>query len=75
MSLRTIQISNYVFWSREYICKISNLHKLRVEKIFKRFLCLLFKRHIDIFLKKKKSYELCSIRFKTIKKIQNVYEI
>jgi hypothetical protein len=53
MSLRTIRVSHYVFWSREYDCNISDSHKLRVEKIFKWFLCLLFKRHFDIFLKKK----------------------
>jgi hypothetical protein len=53
MSLQTIRVSNYVFWSRECVYNISDLHKLRVEKIFKRFLCLLFRRHINIFLKKK----------------------
>ncbi len=75
MSLRTIRVSNYVFWSRECVCNISNSHKFRVEKIFKRFLCLLFKQHINIFSKKRKSYESCSIRFETIKKIQNICKI
>ncbi len=75
MSLRTIRISNYVFWSRECVCNISDSHKLRVEKIFKRFLCLLYKRHINILSKRKESYESCSIRLETIKKTQNVCEI
>jgi hypothetical protein len=75
MSLRIVRVSNYVFWSRKCVCNILDSHKLRVEKIFKRFLCLLFRRHIDIFSKRKKSYESCSTRFKTIKKTQNVCEI
>jgi hypothetical protein len=75
MSLRTVRISNYVFWSRECFRNISDLHKLRVEKIFKRFLCFLFKRHINILLKRKKLYKSRSTRFETIKKTQNVREI
>jgi hypothetical protein len=75
MSLKTIQVSHYVFWFREYICNISDSHKFRVEKIFKWFLCLLFKWHLDIFLKRRKSHESCSTRSETIKKTQNVCEI
>jgi hypothetical protein len=75
MSLRTIRILNYVFWFRECICKISDSHKLRVKRIFKRLLCLIFKQHIDILSKRRKSYESCSTRFETIKKTQNVCEI
>jgi hypothetical protein len=75
MSLRTVRVSRYVFWSRECVCNISDSHKLRAEKIFRWFLCLLFKRHFDIFSKRKKSHESCSIRSETIKKTQNVCEI
>jgi hypothetical protein len=75
MSLQTIRISHYVFWSRECVCNISNSHKLCVEKIFKWFLCLLFKRHFDILLKRRRLHESCSTRFETIKKTQNVCEI
>ncbi len=68
------RISRYVFWSRECVCNISDSHKFRVEKIFKSFLCLLFKRHFDIFSKRRKSHESCSTRSETIKKTQNVCE-
>jgi hypothetical protein len=75
MSLQTIRVSHYVFWFRECICNISDSHKLRVEKIFKWFLCLLSRRHFDIFSKKRKSHESCLTYSETIKKTQNVCEI